>query len=58
VEVVNILKFLGVVKELYFLNKISLFQQFLKKENLNLIVLFSGNKNKFVLVKPDNYEIV
>jgi len=58
VEVVNILKFLGVVKELYFLDKISLFQQFLKKENLDLIVLFSGNKNKFVLVKPDNYEIV
>ena len=58
VEVVNILKFLGIVKNLYFLDKISLFQQFLKKENLDSIVLFSWNKNKFVLVKLTDYEIV
>ena len=58
VEVVNILKFLGLIKDLYFLDKIILFQHFLKKENLNSIVLFSGNKNKFILVNPDDYEIV
>jgi len=58
VEVVNILKFLDIIKDLYFLDKISLFQQFLKKENLDSIVLFSWNKNKFVLVKSDDYEII
>jgi len=58
VEVVNILKFFDVVKDLYFLDKISLFQQFLKKKDLNSIVLFSGNKNKFVLVSSNDYKIV
>ena len=59
VEVVNILKFLGVIKELYFLDKLSLFKQFLIKENLYSVVLFSGNKNKFVMVYVDNdYDIV
>jgi len=44
VEVINILKVLWIVKNIYFLNKLDFFKELWFKD----IYLFSGNKNKFI----------
>jgi len=55
VEVINILFTLNVVENLYFLNKLEFFYQ----NGFDDIYLFSGNKNKFILLKKWwNYDIV
>ena len=55
VEVVNILKFLGYFKQIFFLSKLDLFKQYMKQSNIEEVYLFSGNKNKFILLKEDSY---
>jgi len=54
IEVVNILIYLGVLKDVFYLNKLEFFQQ-LGYQN---IYLFSGNKNKFIKLEKHNYIIV
>jgi len=55
VEVINILMYLWVLKNVFYLNKLEFFQQLW----FNNIYLFSGNKNKFIYLKTDNnYDIV
>jgi len=55
VEVINILVYLWVLKNVFYLNKLEFFQQLW----FNNIYLFSGNKNKFIYLKTDNnYDIV
>ena len=55
VEVVNILYALGIIKDIYFLDKLDFFQQ----NNIVDTYLFSGNKNKFIyLEKNGSYKIV
>lgn len=56
VEVVNILKFLWVIDNIYFLDKLALFRQFMQKNNLNEVYLFSWNKNKFILLQKNDYK--
>lgn len=54
-EVVNILLALKVFDKVYYLNKLEFFNQIAKDK----IYLFSGNKNKFILLKQTgDYEIV
>ena len=55
VEVVNILKFLRYFKQIFFLSKLDLFRQYMKQSNINEVYLFSGNKNKFILLKENSY---
>ena len=55
VEVINILVYLWVLKNVFYLNKLEFFNK-LWFEN---IYLFSGNKNKFIFLKDQkNYDIV
>jgi len=54
VEVVNILVYLWVFKNVFYLNKLEFFQQLW----FNDIYLFSGNKNKFIFLKDNNNDIV
>ncbi len=55
VEVVNILVYLWVLKNVFYLNKLEFFQQLW----YNNIYLFSGNKNKFIFLKDQKkYDIV
>lgn len=55
VEVVNILVYLWVLKNVFYLNKLDFFNQLW----YNDIYLFSGNKNKFIYLKEENnYDIV
>jgi len=58
VEVINILSFLGKFKVIYWLDKISLFQQFLNQNDLEVIYLFSGNKRIFIKTLSDSYELI
>ena len=54
VETINILKFLKKIENIYFLNKLDFFRQ----NNIYDIYLFSGNKNKYIHLKENDFSIV
>ncbi len=58
VEVVNIISFIWLFSNIFYINKITLFQNYIKKKNINEIILFSWNKNKFIKLYHNSYDFV